>query len=94
MLCLLERLRMDMGVPKDDSLNQLEFGYGSIEYSFYKGSDNLPKLPLPSVETPNVITEAEKDAQVPLLISTENSSSNNISNNSTSNNSDDQTDNG
>jgi len=24
---------MDVGVPKDDSLNQIEFGYGSIKYS-------------------------------------------------------------
>ena len=40
MLYLLERLRMDMGVPKDDSLNHLDFGYGSVDYStepcFYK----------------------------------------------------------
>ena len=33
MLYLLERLRMDMGVPKDDSLNHLDFGYGSVDYS-------------------------------------------------------------
>ncbi|CAG7638689.1 unnamed protein product [Allacma fusca] len=46
MLSLLERLRIDMGVPKDDSLNQLDFGYGSVEYStgpyFYSKSDNAP----------------------------------------------------
>jgi len=33
MLQMLDRLRMDVGVPKDDSLNQMEFGYGSIKYS-------------------------------------------------------------
>ena len=33
MVALLEQLRMDMGVPKEDSLNRLDFGYGSVKYS-------------------------------------------------------------
>lgn len=27
---MVERLRMDLGIPKDDSLDKIEFGYGSI----------------------------------------------------------------
>jgi hypothetical protein len=66
MLSLLERLRIDMGVPKDDSLNQLDFGYGSVEYStgpyFYSKLDTAPlpeesHSPLESPHESDGITE-------------------------------------
>ncbi len=45
MTYMLDRLRMDVGIPKDDLLNNLEFGYGSVKYSsgpfFFKSESAL-----------------------------------------------------
>ncbi|CAL8091269.1 unnamed protein product [Orchesella dallaii] len=51
---MMERLRMDLGIPKDDALDKIEFGYGSINNTakntfFYTPQDDkVPMSPVAS----------------------------------------------
>lgn len=61
MVHMLDRLRMDVGVPKDDSLNQIEFGYGSIKYSTGPYFRRLGQLALDfELTTESVETQSHK----------------------------------
>lgn len=56
----LEKLRMELGIPKDDSLNKIEFGYGSI---LSPGSEPHPP-PTPSYSyLSKLVCEADTDTE-------------------------------
>jgi len=63
---MLEKLRMDLGIPKDDTLNKLEFGYGSVLYTTYsyfykKNNPHIPEtVPPTSSKTKSLTRKPER----------------------------------